>query len=51
MKWYENLKQWKDVNITEDNKLKLFTEDIKIIQEIIKRIAENSLKLKVGLLD
>ncbi len=32
--------------MTEDNKLKLFTEDIKIIQEIIKRMAENSFKIK-----
>lgn len=45
-KWHENLKKSKDVNMTEDNKLKLFTEDIKIIQEIIKRMAENSFKIK-----
>ena len=32
--------------MSEDNKLKLFTEELKIIQDIIKRIADNSFKIK-----
>ncbi len=32
--------------MSEDNKLKLFTEELKMLQDIIKRMADNSFKLK-----